>query len=127
MARAYVVIVDDSETARGMLQMVFEAQDLEVSAAADGGEALALIEGRRPDLIVTDGVMPGVDGPTFVRRLKVNPATSLIPVIALTSGEPGEWQTGEGGPQPDAILRKSPDFAALVARVNQFLTRLPPT
>ena len=121
MARARILIVDDSETARGLLQMVVQAQDFDVETAADGAEALAAIQRHAPDLIVTDGVMPGIDGPTLFRRLKADPETRQIPVIALTSGDPGDWQATPDGPGPDGILEKSADVQPLLALLDQLL------
>jgi CheY-like chemotaxis protein len=122
--RPYILIVDDSDTARGLVQMVLEGQQFEVAVACDGREALDYVARRVPDLIVTDGLMPHVDGPTLVRRLRENPDTSHIPVIALTSGEPREWLGTADGPEPDAVLRKSAQVTPLLDCVNQLLAKV---
>lgn len=123
--RPRVLVVEDSETARGLLQAVLEARQLDVAIACDGGEALEYLKHHLPDLIVTDGLMPVVDGPTLLREVRENPRLSRLPVIALTSGAPGDWQREPDGPQPDAILSKSPDLEPFLKLVHELLARTP--
>ena len=88
--RARVLVVDDSPTALYLLRTVFESEQYDVVTATDGNEGLDEVHRRAPDLIVTDSVMPGLDGFALLRRLRENPATRLIPVVMLTSGDPSD-------------------------------------
>ena len=83
-----VLIVDDSETIVNFLRMILESEHYEVDTAADGTKALAKAHQSLPDLIITDSIMPGMDGFAFLHALRADPATEAVPVIMLTSGDP---------------------------------------
>ena len=78
-----VLVVDDEEFIRRLLMQILAQAGYEVDLAAEGGEALRKIEARRPDLMVLDLMMPGVDGWTVLERLRgfADPP----PVIVLTA------------------------------------------
>jgi CheY-like chemotaxis protein len=90
-----------------------------VIKATDGVEALAKARECRPDVIVTDGVMPGMDGFALTRQLKDDASTRTIPVIMLTAEDPG-GPHGQG-PAPDALVAKSPNLARLLEEVSRAL------
>ena len=121
--RARVLVVDDSPTALRLLQAVFEAEHFDVVTANDGGEGLEKVQQCRPDLIVTDSIMPGVDGFAFLRRLKENPATRLIPVIMLTSGDLRDPEYQQSESQPDAFVTKSMEMEPLLNQARDLLKR----
>jgi two-component system cell cycle response regulator DivK len=81
---ARVLIVDDVEDNRRIYTMFLTAGGFEVESAADGHEALTKVRALRPDVIVMDFAIPGIDGWQVTRRLKRDPRTRSIPVIALT-------------------------------------------
>ena len=80
-----VLIVDDSASLRTVLKLALEGAGYDVLAAGDGEDALAKLEGVRPNLIVCDVNMPKMDGITFLSRVKANPKTRFTPVIMLTT------------------------------------------
>lgn len=80
-----ILIVDDSENIRSVLQMNFEHLGYEVLSAKDGEEALRLVSERVPDVVVLDVMMPRQNGFQVCRRLKSDPATAHIPVIFLSA------------------------------------------
>ena len=84
-SRPTVLVVDDERLIRIMLVDILEAQGITCMTAANGEEALQACEANRPDLVITDIIMPGMDGIETCRRLKANPAWASIPVIALTT------------------------------------------
>ena len=122
-SRARLLVVDDSATALRLLQAVLEGEHYDVVTACDGREGLEKVQQCRPDLIVTDSLMPGVDGFAFLRRLRENPATRLIPVIMLTSGDPRNSEHQHSGSQPDAFVTKSVVMEPLLYRVKDLLQR----
>ena len=118
-----VLIVDDSETIVNFLRMVLESEKYEVDTAFDGTEGIAKVHQSLPDLIITDSIMPGMDGFAFLRELRTDPATEAIPVIMLTSGDPHDPDHIVRSPQPDVFVKKSADLEPLLAEVRDALTR----
>ena len=116
-----VLIVDDSPVALAVLEAVFKAAQYEISTAGDGQEGFDLALLSPPDLILTDGVMPGVDGFGLLRLLRANPATELIPVVMLTSGDFAASQSGGGQPQPQACVSKVTPMEELLETVGAVL------
>ena len=81
-----VMIVDDDEDIRMVCELaVRRIGGWEVVMAASGAEALALARSEQPDVILLDVMMPGIDGPTTLERLRNQPETESIPVIFLTA------------------------------------------
>ena len=80
-----ILVVDDYEDTRVLLEMILTGAGYQVLTAADGREALATAEVYRPDAVVMDLFMPGVDGFQATRQLKTHPATRDVPVIAYTA------------------------------------------
>jgi diguanylate cyclase (GGDEF)-like protein len=76
-----VLVVDDEPDKRLLLAFALENEGYEVQTAADGAEGLAAVEEQQPDLIVTDVMMPRMDGYEMIRRVRANPRTRFIPVI----------------------------------------------
>ena len=79
-----ILIVEDVEYNRDLLVQLLE-EEYEVVTAADGAAGIEAAARERPDLILMDLSLPGVDGWEATRRLKAEPETEAIPVIALTA------------------------------------------
>lgn len=80
-----ILVVEDSTAVAAVIQAALIKEGYTVLLAVDGLEGLKMAISERPRLIVTDSVMPRMDGFGLMRALKVNPLTSEIPVIMLTS------------------------------------------
>lgn len=80
-----ILIVDDNAVSRDLLTTLLANKGYEIQQAADGVEALALARATRPDLIVTDILMPTMDGYEFVRQLRLDPAIANTAVIFCTA------------------------------------------
>jgi two-component system phosphate regulon response regulator PhoB len=80
-----VVIVDDEESIRTLVQATLEGPECRVLLAANGHEALALAHSQHPQVIVLDWMMPGMSGLEFLRRLNADPELAHIPVLMLTA------------------------------------------
>jgi len=76
-----VLVVDDEPDKRLLLTFALENEGYQVFTATDGVEGLAAVETYQPDLIVTDVMMPRMDGYEMIRRVRSNPQTKFIPVI----------------------------------------------
>ena len=83
--KAKVLLVDDSKFLRMANERALSKAGFEVSTAADGEEALQVVNDKPPDIILLDMMLPKISGPEVLRALKANPATMNIPVIVLTS------------------------------------------
>lgn len=80
-----VLVVEDQEVVRSMLVIVLQKEGYRILEACNGTEGLKMALGQMPQLILTDTVMPVMDGLTMFRSLQANAAAKNIPVIALTS------------------------------------------
>jgi two-component system cell cycle response regulator len=118
-----ILVVDDIEANVRLLQAKLAAEYYDVLTASDGLSALEIAARERPDLVLLDVMMPGMDGFETCRRLKEEPATRHIPVVLVTALDGrGDRITGlEAG--ADEFLNKPIDDIMLFARVKS-LTRL---
>lgn len=82
---ARILIVDDNPTNLKLVAYLMRASGYEVETAADADDALASISARPPRLILMDLQLPGVDGLELTRRLKADPTTRGIIVVAVTA------------------------------------------
>jgi CheY-like chemotaxis protein len=80
-----ILLIEDNEMNRDMLSRRLQRRGYEVLMALDGGEGVAMAQAQLPDLILMDMSLPVVDGWEAARRLKAEPATQAIPIIALTA------------------------------------------
>ncbi len=81
IGRFSVLIVDDDPDKSSLLQVALGMEGYDVRSATNGFEALTAIESYQPDLIITDVLMPGMDGYELARRVRENPQTRFIPII----------------------------------------------
>ncbi|MCC5870172.1 MAG: response regulator [Gammaproteobacteria bacterium] len=82
---AVVLIIDDSPTEVHIMRTALQRHGFETLAASDGNQGIELAREHRPDLILMDVVMPGVNGFQATRRLARDPATADIPVVMITT------------------------------------------
>jgi len=80
-----LLLIEDNEANRDMLSRRLQRRGYEVVEALDGQQGVTLAQSEAPDLILMDMSLPGLDGWEATRRLKADPATESIPVIALTA------------------------------------------
>jgi CheY-like chemotaxis protein len=118
--RFRLLIVDDSPVALSFLRAVLQGT-YDVDTANDGEDALQKALEASPDLIVTDSLMPNVDGFELIRRLRLHPSTAPIPVVMLTSSEDTDDDVYARAPQPDAMIRKSTSIDPLLQVVRGLL------
>jgi CheY-like chemotaxis protein len=121
-----ILVVEDNDMNRDMVSRYLEALGFRVVQAADGIEGIERALAERPDLILMDLSLPGLDGWEATRRLKADEATQDIPVIALTAhamlGD--REQTLRAG--CDDYETKPIDFQRLMAKVEALLRKETP-
>ncbi|HEV7787288.1 MAG TPA: response regulator [Thermoanaerobaculia bacterium] len=118
-----VLIVDDEPNIVLSLEFLLRQQGYEVSVARDGEEALAAAESWRPDLVVLDVMLPGLDGFEVCRRLRERPENAGLKILLLTArGREVERVRGleEGA---DAYVRKPFSTRQLMRTVAELLGR----
>jgi CheY-like chemotaxis protein len=120
--RPRVLIVDDSPVALSFLRAVFQGT-YEVDTAVDGEDAMQKAKAHPPDLVVTDSLMPKVDGFELIALLREHSPTALIPVVMLTSSDAADDEIRSRTPQPDALVRKSTSIEPLLREVEKLLGR----
>jgi twitching motility two-component system response regulator PilH len=116
-----VLIVDDSPTEQHVFCKALERHGYETVVASDGEEAIATAEQVRPEVIVMDVVMPGMNGFQATRRLSRNPVTAEIPVVIVSAkGQETDriWGLRQGAAQ---YLVKPIDIKDLVTAVEAAL------
>lgn len=118
-----VLIVDDSALLREMLSEQLLKSGFDVVDAADGAEAVEKMAARVPDLVITDIVMPRMNGYELCRWIKNNSQTQNIPVIMCTTKSEEfdrYWGTKQGA---DAYITKPYHPPELIDAVNRLLAR----
>jgi len=80
-----VLVVEDTDSERELICSYLQEGGYEISAAANGDEALKLLESIKPDVIITDLVMPDMSGLELCRNIRKNPLIKAIPMVACTS------------------------------------------
>ncbi len=118
--RAHVLLADDNRDMREYVQRLL-GRRYRVTAVADGGKALRAAVENPPDLILTDVMMPQMDGFALLRALRADPATAAIPVVMLSAraGEEAESEGLEAG--ADDYLVKPFTARELLARVGSHI------
>ncbi len=124
MTRKRVLIVEDEAAIRSTVREALEWSGYETAEAADGSEGLAKAEGSRPDVILLDVVLPGLDGYEVCRRLKGNSMTAAIPVIFLTGLEHDALDQLANAVGATACLTKPFRIQALVAVIEGALANM---
>jgi CheY-like chemotaxis protein len=117
-----VLAVDDDPFIRTMLEKVLSEANYEVILATDGEEALAKVYRDLPDLIISDVVMPKLDGLELVKKLKGQLQTSIIPVILLTSKDEVESEVEGLDAGADDYIPKPIVTNRLLARINRIMS-----
>jgi two-component system, cell cycle response regulator DivK len=115
-----ILVVEDNEMNRDMLSRRLQRRGYQVVLAHDGEEALSLARTDRPDLILMDVGLPGINGWDATRTLKKAPETSVIPVIALTAHALSSDRQLAREAGCDDFETKPVDFARLLMKIERF-------
>ncbi|HWA78163.1 MAG TPA: response regulator [Polyangiaceae bacterium] len=118
---AEILLIDDSATFRAELGAALRAANHLVATATTGEEGLRLAAAKRPAAIIVDGVLPGMDGPSVIRRVRLDAALRSVPCILLT----GESSAGEElralDSGADAFVHKGDDPEIMLAKIHAVL------
>ena len=115
-----VVLVDDAADVRMLLQLLLELEGFAVTATADDPAGLAAVREERPDVVLLDVQLPGMDGAEVLRRLRADPPTAHLPVVLLT-GSPEQDTDALLGLGATGVLRKPFDPDTVGAQLAALL------
>lgn len=119
-----ILVVDDEPSVADLIDAILSAEGYTVAIAEDGARGIMLARDWAPDLILMDLMLPGIDGATAIHRIKSDPATAAIPIVAMSAGRTIHRQSGDLL-QADGALAKPFDIDALLAQVSFHLARRP--
>ncbi|OOP57508.1 MAG: two-component system response regulator [Candidatus Brocadia carolinensis] len=85
MSDKNVMVVEDNEKNRKLVRVVLKAKGYNVIEATTGEEALNLLKNQKPNIILMDIQLPGIDGLTLIKQIKADSVTKEIPIIAVTA------------------------------------------
>ena len=116
-----LLLVEDNELNRDMLSRRLRKRGYEIEIAVDGQEGLDRVAAARPDLILMDMSLPVIDGWEATRRLKADPATRDIPIIALTAHAMASDREEALEAGCDAYETKPVELPSLLAAIEKLL------
>ena len=123
MAAVRVLVVDDDPVILELLRINFEIEGFEVISAADGQEGLERARAEQPDVVLSDIMMPRVDGLQLLARLRDDPTTAGLPVVLLSAkAQNNEVQRGLALGADDYVTKPF-DPLELIDRVNAVLAK----
>jgi len=115
---ATLLIVDDDSAARERLRSIFETAQYRVVTASEAASALRVLKGVRCDLVALDLEMPGVDGLALCKLLRAQPATSKLPIIALSESDDESRKVQAFTAGADDYITKPSTPGELLSRVS---------
>ena len=122
MPHATILVVDDDPLIRKLVRFNFQVNGFTVISASDGAEGLDRAREDRPDAVILDIMMPGMDGLDVLRALKADPSTAGIPVVLLSAKvQPADVTAGRNAGADDYISKPF-DPQHLTQRVEELIT-----
>ena len=121
MTEARILVVEDNDRNLKLVRDVLVFAGFEVLEAQTGEQGVAIAETTLPDLVLMDLQLPGIDGAEALRRLRDNPATAELPVVAVTAFamKGDEERIREGG--CEAYLSKPISVGKFIETIRHFL------
>lgn len=113
-----LLVVEDDDLIRDNIKEYFEANDFLVKSATNGEEALEILKNFKPDVIISDMMMPAMDGILLLEKLRENKSTNLIPFVMLTARVDSADQRNSMNLGADDYITKPFNFKDLYDTVN---------
>lgn len=122
--RASILVIDDEPANLLLARTVLERSGHHVTSAASAEEALQIVAGMRPDLVLVDVQLPGMDGLEFTRRLRSDPLTAGLAIVALTAHQMPLLERTALGAGCSGFLTKPASPNLLALQVEELLGTL---
>src|SRR5260370_1022229 len=116
-----VYFIDDSATMREVIKIAFRRENINVITCADAASALAQFEQHRPDVVITDVIMPDQDGYSVCSQIKQNPEFSETPVVLMSGVVNKSVADKAVSVKADELIRKPFQPQELIGRVKSLL------
>jgi two-component system alkaline phosphatase synthesis response regulator PhoP len=117
-----ILIVDDDDTMRHLTETILSANNFSTVQASNGTQALELLKNNKLDLIITDLMMPQLNGYEFIEKVRENPETKNIPIILMTSkSEPDDISCGYSEHKVEYYITKPFSNQQLMAGIRLVL------
>src|SRR3979411_2438736 len=116
-----VYFIDDSATMREVIKIAFRRENINVITCADAASALAQFEQNRPDVVITDVIMPDQDGYSVCSQIKQHPEFSGTPVVLMSGVVNKSVADKPVSAKADTLMRKPFQPQELIARVKSLL------
>ena len=120
-----VLIIDDEPEMIKMISYALEKAGFKTATCDSGKQALAAISTHKPDLLILDVMLPGIDGYSLGQQIAENPETKTLPVIILTALEPSK-PLFQKFPQVVSFMTKPCDVDALVSQAQKAVGQATP-
>jgi two-component system cell cycle response regulator DivK len=116
-----ILLVEDNEDSRKIFRLILEHHGYSVLEARDGADGIRLAQQKGPDLILMDLSIPVIDGLEATRRIRQDPSTCSIPIVALTAHARAEDRNQAHRAGCDGYLAKPVDPKQVVEEVRRFV------
>lgn len=117
-----ILIIEDDEFIRELVKRKLRKEDFEILEVVEGEKGITKIKEEKPDLILLDIILPGIDGFEVLTRIKQDPATSQIPVIILSNlGEKKEVEKGLKLGAADYLVKAHFSIAEVLQKIKTTL------
>jgi two-component system cell cycle response regulator DivK len=116
-----ILVVEDTEDNRQIIRDLLSSVGYELIEAADGAEGVAMAQSHRPDLILMDIQLPGMDGYEATRQIRTTPELVKVPIIAVTSYALSGDEAKTRAAGCDGYVAKPFSPRQLLAKIREFL------
>ena len=121
--RTTVLVIDDSATSREQMKAGLEAAGYAVLTSPRGEDGLRVAAEKRPDALIIDGIMPGMDGPTVIRHLRMDAVFRRTPCLLVTGTLDKHEEARALDAGADAFIMKDEDIGVVLARLGALLRK----
>ncbi len=117
MKKTNILIAEDNPDSQSLLQTILESEGFIVTTASDGEKAIEILQEIKPDILITDLMLPSVSGGDLIRHVRRTAELSQIPILVISAY--GDYESDALAVGANAVLKKPLDSNVLVDTINQ--------